>query len=334
MELLEGEDLRSMLARRGPLPPAEVVDYMLQSCEALAEAHALGIIHRDVKPANLFITRRTDGSPLVKVLDFGISKQLSTTGEANLGITGGQALLGSPQYMSPEQIISPAEVDARADVWSLGVTLYELSTGRLPFDASNLLELIAAILHHPAAPTTGSLPPTLEQVLRLCLEKERAQRYPHVAALAADLVPLGPADAAVTAARIGRILKLATPPAGPQIAGPDAGPSAPSSGPRRRRRVAALFGAAALTAAVGLWLAVPGPAPRSERTRPTGSPAASAPARGPEPPASPSAATSEVVPQPPRSAAPPNASATKKRVPRPRARAPRPATVDVFKDRL
>jgi serine/threonine-protein kinase len=125
MEYLEGTDLRALLRARGPLPAAEAVDYMLQACHAIREAHALGIVHRDLKPANLFLARRPDGSACMKVLDFGISKELGSVA-GDLTKTG--ELLGSPLYMSPEQMVRRRDVDGRSDVWALGVVLYELTT--------------------------------------------------------------------------------------------------------------------------------------------------------------------------------------------------------------
>nr|HMR07207.1 serine/threonine-protein kinase [Polyangiaceae bacterium] len=130
MEYLNGQDLSQLLAARGPLPPDEVAEYILQACEAIVEAHVLGIVHRDLKPANLFVAARMDGTPLVKVLDFGISKV--STGP-DLSLTETSALMGSPLYMSPEQMASAKSVDARTDIWALGVILYELVTGKPPF---------------------------------------------------------------------------------------------------------------------------------------------------------------------------------------------------------
>ena len=128
MEYLEGEDLSQTVERRGPLPVAEAVDYLLQACEALAEAHGMGIVHRDLKPGNLFLTRRVDGKSLVKVLDFGISKLEG--GREDLALTQPAEVVGSPKYMSPEQLRASRLADARSDIWSLGVILYELITDR------------------------------------------------------------------------------------------------------------------------------------------------------------------------------------------------------------
>ncbi len=150
MELLEGSDLAALVKLRGALPIATAVDYVLQACVAVAEAHALGIVHRDLKPANLFVTRRVDGSPLVKVLDFGIAK-VPSRGD-NTQLTQTAAVMGSPGYMSPEQLRSAKDVDARTDVWALGAILYELVSARLPFPADSVTELAVKIAVDPPDP--------------------------------------------------------------------------------------------------------------------------------------------------------------------------------------
>src|SRR6185295_3075350 len=132
LELLKGEDLAQMLERQGKLPPHVVVGFMLQALKGVAKAHAKGITHRDLKPSNLFLHHPEEGSPIVKVLDFGISKA-SVKDQAVSALTSTRAMLGSPLYMSPEQLRSSKSVDQRADIWALGVILYELITGGLPF---------------------------------------------------------------------------------------------------------------------------------------------------------------------------------------------------------
>src|SRR6185369_14452217 len=126
MERLEGVGLDDLIKESGPLEPHEAVDLVLQACEGLAEAHAVGLVHRDIKPANLFLTRRPDGRPFVKVLDFGISKRLL---DVHLGLTDPRSGIGSPWYMSPEQMRNASSVSQRTDIWSLGVVLFELLTG-------------------------------------------------------------------------------------------------------------------------------------------------------------------------------------------------------------
>src|SRR5205085_335722 len=129
-ELLAGHDLDHEIAHRGPLPPEDAVELLLQAMTGIAELHALGIVHRDLKPSNLFLTE-VHGERAIKVLDFGISKDTGGTGG---GLTVTDSLIGTPSHMSPEQIKTPKEVDPRADIWSLGIILYELVTRRMPFD--------------------------------------------------------------------------------------------------------------------------------------------------------------------------------------------------------
>ena len=144
MEFLEGTDLAQELSESGPLPVAVAIDYLLQAIDALAEAHAVGIVHRDLKPANLFIARRADGSKIVKILDFGVAKSLTPDEDQDLGLTRATMQIGSPMYMSPEQMRSPALVDQRTDIWALGIILYRALTGELPFAGQKYLELQAA----------------------------------------------------------------------------------------------------------------------------------------------------------------------------------------------
>ncbi|MGC4092807.1 MAG: serine/threonine-protein kinase [Polyangiaceae bacterium] len=166
MELLQGQDLAALVHGSGPLPIGDAVDFLLQASEAIAEAHALGIVHRDLKPANLFMTCRADGSPCVKVLDFGISKVTTAGGSgSDLGMTRTHAIMGSPLYMSPEQMASTRNVDARADIWALGTILYELLTGRVPFQADTMPQLCGMILQEAVPPPRNlrpDLPPGLE----------------------------------------------------------------------------------------------------------------------------------------------------------------------------
>jgi hypothetical protein len=184
MEMLEGVDLQRTVAR-SPLPLTTAVEYVLQACVALAEAHAAGIIHRDLKPANLFVTRRLDGGPLVKVLDFGIAKALTETG-AHLTH---QSAMGSPGYMSPEQIQSARDVDVRTDIWALGVTLYQLLSARLPFGGTNVTEIAIAVAAEPPAPL--DVDPRLRAVIWKCLEKQPANRYANLGELMVALTPFG-----------------------------------------------------------------------------------------------------------------------------------------------
>jgi serine/threonine-protein kinase len=211
MEYLEGMDLACMLRSRGPLPVEQAVEFVLQACEAIAEAHALGIVHRDLKPSNLFCVRRTDGLLAIKVLDFGISKVTRPYGQpADFRITATAATVGSPLYMSPEQMSSAKVADERADIWALGVILQELMTGRVPFYAPNLPELaikIATELPAPLRAERDDIPKGLERVVSRCLEKERRRRYDNVAELAQALAPFAAPRAAAHAERAERVLR-------------------------------------------------------------------------------------------------------------------------------
>jgi serine/threonine-protein kinase len=207
MEYLEGTDLKAVVASKGPLPVAEAVDYLLQASEALAEAHSLGIVHRDIKPANLFVTHRRDGSALVKVLDFGISKLIESK-DANQGLTTTATMLGSPLYMSPEQARSAKSVDTRTDIWSLGTVLFELLSGKSPFDGDTLAALVAKIVADPPASLRAlrpDVPPGLEAVVLKCLEKDASKRPQTIADLAALLAPFAPPKSQVSVQRIAGI---------------------------------------------------------------------------------------------------------------------------------
>jgi serine/threonine-protein kinase len=222
MEYLQGSDLAEVLRLRGPLPVAEAVGFMLQACEAIAEAHALGIVHRDLKPANMFLTQRRDGSPLVKVLDFGISKALQETLSGSApSVTSTSAIMGSPLYMSPEQVRSSKTVDARSDVWALGVILQELLTGAPTYEAETASALMAMIAADPPMPLRQrrpDAPALLEAAILRCLEKNRDQRMPNVAELARAIAPFGAGNARASVERISRVLgEAASPPSTPLL---------------------------------------------------------------------------------------------------------------------
>jgi eukaryotic-like serine/threonine-protein kinase len=210
LELLEGEDLSQVLDRERRLPPNVAVAYMLQALDGVRQAHAQGIVHRDLKPSNLFLAKRQDGTSVIKVLDFGISKANSSNplGAAPGALTSTKAMLGSPLYMSPEQLRSSKSVDARADIWAMGVILYELITGKLPFMGENLGELFAQILeveapllrvHVPDAPQM------LEAIVARCLQRRPEHRYQNVAELERELAPFaaGPAASPFAASAMG-----------------------------------------------------------------------------------------------------------------------------------
>lgn len=209
MEFLTGIDFGQLLKTRGPLPPREAVDYLLQACEAIAEAHAKGFVHRDLKPGNLFLSTRADGSALVKVLDFGLSKATKPD-EDEHSLTAPDVIVGSPHYMSPEQLKSLKQVDARADVWALGVILYQLLSARRPFEAESLVGTCARIAAEPPTPLRQHKPDVsadLEAVILRCLEKDRDKRVPSVAELARLLAPFGSDRAPISVERIVRVLE-------------------------------------------------------------------------------------------------------------------------------
>ncbi len=191
MEHLLGSDLEGILAQHGTLTPAVAATYVMQACDAIAEAHAVGVIHRDLKPANLFLTKRPNGSPCIKVLDFGISK--SITPDENNSMTRTTAIMGSPYYMSPEQMRSSKNVDAGTDIWALGVILYQLTTGRVPFPGETITEVCSGVLADDPPPLMRLLPgipPEFDAIVRRCLQKQSAHRFGNARELAAALLPV------------------------------------------------------------------------------------------------------------------------------------------------
>jgi len=215
MEYLDGRDLAAVLSADGPLSVETATDYALQVCEALAEAYAAGIVHRDIKPSNLFITHASDGSPLLKVLDLGISKFTSEGDPTvpSLTQTGIVAMMGSPRYMAPEQMRSTKRVDHRADIWSLGVVLHESLTGERPFVGETFPDLCAAISADDPVrvrQVRRDVPIELQDVILRCLAKDPEQRFADVGVLARELAPFAPPDAAVAARRVARIIGAAS----------------------------------------------------------------------------------------------------------------------------
>jgi serine/threonine-protein kinase len=205
MELLEGTDLGVVLEKRGPLPVAAAVDYLIQAADAIAEAHALGIVHRDLKPTNLFLLERPGTAPMVKVLDFGISKV--SNGPQNQALTATGTFLGSPHYMPPEQLKSAKNVDSRADIWALGVILYELLSGKPPFDAGAFGELFMKVLtaeYTPLRTIRPEIPEGLEQVVARCLRRPREERYPDLVEFAQALAPFASPEGARAAQQVGK----------------------------------------------------------------------------------------------------------------------------------
>ena len=272
MERLDGLDLSAHVAARGALPVAQAVDYILQACEALAEAHARGIVHRDLKPANLFLTRRPDGSECVKVLDFGVSKTSELLGGAPEAeedarsapplaslvaadtldgtpdsgdipphreirirpheLTRSGIAVGSPRYMAPEQMAAPREVDARADIWSLGAVLFELVTGRAAFGADSVEGVVHDVMasrHASVREIVPAAPAALDAVVGRCLAVDRDYRFESVASLARALAPLAAPGGGEAADRVARISRQGDD-------GGEAGAAAPGAARRDRGR--------------------------------------------------------------------------------------------------
>jgi serine/threonine protein kinase len=209
MEYLEGHDISDEMQKVGMLPIADAIDFVLQAIEALAEAHAAGIVHRDLKPANLFIAHRADGTRIVKVLDFGISKSLLGGSVAELSLTRTSTLIGSPLYMSPEQMRSAKDVDTRTDIWSLGVIMYEMITGQPPYTGDSIPALCASLLSDTPVSMQAiraDVPPELEEAVMRCLVKDRAGRFSTVSELARALAPFGSLSSQLHVDRASRVL--------------------------------------------------------------------------------------------------------------------------------
>ena len=211
MEHLSGHDLARHLRDNERLAIPEAIDFVVQVCEGLSEAHALGIVHRDLKPSNLFLTRRRDGTVLIKVLDFGVSKLMSPGPGGALTRT--TDVVGSPLYMSPEQMLSAKHVDARTDVWALGVILYELVSGEVPWIADTLAALCSVVLEMPPPPLVAlrpDAPLALQAVINRCLAKNPADRYSDLGELARALAPFASPSSQPAIDRVARIVSLST----------------------------------------------------------------------------------------------------------------------------
>ncbi|MGH7437349.1 MAG: serine/threonine-protein kinase, partial [Polyangiaceae bacterium] len=308
MEYLEGADLGAILQKSGALPIARAVDFLLQACVAVAEAHALRIVHRDLKPANLFCIQRSDGQQVIKVLDFGISKLNDAASAASASMTKTSAVMGTPLYMSPEQMRSAKVVDSRTDIWALGVILYELVAGVAPFEAPSVMELAINIAQEPPPPLRDKrpdAPPELEAVILACVEKDPEQRYANVGELATALLPFAPPHARALVDRITGIIRSAGLPSGPRSSMVDIGVAAGavtaspgtmgamerSTGGNARggKPIMALVGAAVGTVAVlglGGWLLLRKPeAPPASAGSTPASASVVAPPPAPPPPA-------------------------------------------------
>jgi eukaryotic-like serine/threonine-protein kinase len=212
MEHLEGTDLHHLLDGLGRLPVQRAVRLIRQACAALAEAHGLGIVHRDLKPANLFVTWQPDGSEHLKVLDFGISKlPQASMDELALTVTG--AVLGSPVYMSPEQMNCSRDVDGRTDIWALGVVLYQCLSGGFPYQADAMPQLCARVLTEDPVPLSAqaAVPPGLEAVVMRCLARDPEHRFARIEDLAAALLPFSGEAGAPAATIVIRPQRFAMP---------------------------------------------------------------------------------------------------------------------------
>jgi serine/threonine-protein kinase len=235
MEFLQGRDLGYVLSTFGAMPLQTAVDYIIQICSAVGAAHALGIVHRDLKPSNFFLTHRPDGTPLLKVLDFGISKALQDDGTPDPRLTETQAVFGSPTYMSPEQIRSSKNVDQRSDMWSLGVALFEMLTGKLPFVADNVAGLLASVIADAPFRVSAfvpNIPPMVEAIVLGCLEKDAAKRIGSAAELATRLAPFASPAGAELAKHVEQYVHgLSKSGSSPSLAAPGTGSSPSLSAP-------------------------------------------------------------------------------------------------------
>ncbi len=308
MEYLDGGDLSGWLEKHGRLPIEQAVGYIIQASEAIAEAHSIGIVHRDLKPANLFCIKRPNGQLAIKVLDFGISKMTSAT--ENVQMTRTTAVIGSPVYMSPEQMQTSKGVDARTDIWSMGIILFELLAGRVPFDSVTVTELAIRVAMEPPPPVTSlraDVPAGLEQAIQKCLEKPREKRFQNVAELAVAIAPFGTRHARGSLERIQGTLQLthgATELAPRVSVAPAASPAASTqgswnvtgSGTTGKGRSKAVFGIAGAAVAalivVGFLVARKGHAPVATASMAPPTPVISAPPlpAAVPPPVAPSAA--------------------------------------------
>jgi serine/threonine protein kinase len=299
MEFLDGRDLAAWLRSDGPLPVEQAVEFVLHACDALAEAHLQGIIHRDLKPSNLFCVRKADGQLAVKVLDFGISK-LGDTGrgaEPAPSVTRTAASMGTPFYMSPEQMESAKLTDARTDIWALGVILYELLTGRVPFGGVTITEIAVKVATHRPAPLRDLRPdvaPELESIVLRCLEKDRERRPGSIGKLALALAPFAPPRAKPLVERITSIGQASTTggesrpasslPRVPSVAPESDGPASREWRPPGRRSARSMIVAGVVGVSLGCALVLSHAATwRAARPDPTLSGGARAPAFGATP---------------------------------------------------
>jgi len=277
MEHIRGTDLASELVRRRMLPRGEAVDHVIQVCEALAEAHHQGLIHRDLKPSKLMLTSRADGTPLIKVLPCGFSKLPAGAGEGN------DFVLGTPGYTSPEQLTARAAPDERADIWALGVILYECLNARRPFEAETFTGVVVRAATDAPPAMDARIPRGLRAAILRCLEKEPRRRFRSMAELVAALAPYAgaPSAAAIVAHRTRRMARARATAVVERVAPPQAtarvrvGAGAPDGRAWSRHRYTI---AATLLVAVAAVLSLVGSSPSPSR----GAPPVVAPPRQPE----------------------------------------------------
>jgi eukaryotic-like serine/threonine-protein kinase len=307
-EAFHGIDLASEIARRGVLSLGEAIDYTLQACEALAEAHAHGMVHGDIKPATVFLTPRPDGTPLVKVLGFELAR---TPGVPGQPLVRTDPSPGTPGYMAPEQMHPTVELDGRADVWSLGIVIYECLTGRHPFHAESVSLMQQAAVSESPRPMDPGIPRPLQIIVLRCLEKNRDARFPSIADFAAAIAPFA-RDQAAAAAIVERASFMSQGPGGgfeiaPHAQYPILAPptTAGRSASRSRRRYATIGLAVLAVSLSGIAAAAlivpdgsaPPTAPVVSVEKVTESVAKSTAAPSAQPPAEPAKPTA--APQPP-----------------------------------
>jgi len=303
MELLEGEDLRARLQDGERLPVRKALEYVICACEPLAEAHALGVVHRDVKPSNIFLARRADGREVVKLLDFGVSK-ISRPLEAPLSeLTGTDMVIGSPRYMSPEQLGAAGDVDGRSDVWSLAAVLYECLAGHPPFRARTLTEYCMVLGNAKLPPALETLrddvPPEVDAAVARALAFERNERTPDVSTFARELARALPPTHPLRQQWLGALGSMPPPAGAPPIATP-APPTETSASlvsaaraqpaPRGRLRTGAALAVLATVIGMVTWLSTR----HAPEAVPEATPAAAPPVAPPL-----SASVAAVVPEPP-----------------------------------
>lgn len=285
MEYLQGTDLKKLVRTQGPLPVPVAIGYVLQACEAIAEAHGLGIIHRDIKPNNLFLL---EGTNSIKVLDFGVSKQPAAH---NAELTGTNVILGTLSYMAPEQIQKSKNVDVRSDIWSLGVVLYELVTGGVPFLGDGIIEVFAQVSKDRPTPPSElqpGVPAAFDAIVARCMRVDPARRYRSVHQLALALHAVQATSGVTAECLAPHGAPPAEPPASPGICTSDA--TTPRRGTevladtqlttrqagsatRRdtwKRPIAYAAAAALVIAIVARWLPFDSPAPAQAVTRAIG----------------------------------------------------------------